>query len=670
MNFMHDNQDGWFDSVHHHRRKSIDWVEASFTFETRYGRQVPSPSSRTHVGTSFGPKSYRAIIALFAIVCTLITGRLGYMQIIRGKDYLAAAEDNRERIVQIPSERGLIFDRKSRSLTKNVPKFSLALIPQNLPKEESARRQLIERLSDVTGKTETEMQEVLDTYGQYSFESIIVEENLDYETALLLEIAAADLPGIIVERGSKREYEAPDIFGLGVSTTQSLAHVIGYLGKLSREDLRLPLADGYVASDFIGKTGLEKIYETYLRGAYGKKRIEVNALGREQRTLAETPPIPGYHITLSIDAAIQQKLESTLQAHLDAQQKSRGAAVAIDPRNGEILALVSLPAYDNNDFSGGISIGKFERYIGDTNRPLFNRAISGAYPSGSTIKPIIAAAGLEEGIITAKTTLQSTGGISVGVWFFPDWLAGGHGATNVAKALAQSVNTFFYYIGGGHNQFEGLGIETIVKYLQWFGFGNVLGIDLPGETSGLVPTKEWKEKNKHEAWYIGDTYNLSIGQGDLLVTPLQIAAMTAAVANGGTLYRPHVVKSITHPLTKNTTAVTPTVIKDGAIAKKHLAVVAQGMRECVQSGSCRRLISLPLSIAGKTGTAQWNERYQNHAWFTSFAPFDSPSIAVTILIEEGGEGSAVAVPVAEDFYRWWFSYTATASASLPVDSDV
>ena len=245
---------------------------------------------------------------------------------------------------------------------------------------------------------------------------------------------------------------------------------------------------------------------------------------------------------------------------------------------------------------------------------------------------------------------------SVGIWFFPDWLAGGHGTTNVVKALAESVNTFFYYIGGGYHSFQGLGVVRIVQFLEQFGFGSHTGIDMPSENGGFLPTEAWKQKTKNEPWYIGDTYNLSIGQGDFLATPLQIANMTAAVANGGTLYQPHIVRSILNPMTNAITPVTPTIIRDGFIDPDHIEIIQLGMRQCVTSGSCRRLNTLPIAVAGKTGTAQWHSERPTHAWFTSFAPYNDPELVLTILIEEGGEGSRAAVPVAEDFYRWWTNY--------------
>lgn len=640
------------------RRSSLEWVEESFTFESNYGRQPATPHSTKHIGGSFHLKSFRLLFFFICAVFIIIVSRIFFVQIVRGESYRLIAEGNRQRVVPIPAERGLIFDRIGRQLTKNVPNFSLAIIPQNLPRETEVRHSLVNKLADLTNKTPQEIWQLIEEYGNYSYESIIIQENLDYETALSIEIAAADLPGISVERGSKRQYLAPTISGLSTpTTTQSLSHVIGYEGKLTKQELDKLYSEGYLPSDTLGKSGIENTYESYLRGTYGKKRIEVNAYGREQRELALTPPVPGYHLTLSIDAAIEQKLEEALRHSLEANHQTKGSAIAIDPKNGEVLALVSLPTYDNNDFSGGITKTKYDQYATNPSHPLFNRAISGTYPSGSTIKPVMAAAALQEGIITPKTSFLSTGGLRVGVWFFPDWLSGGHGATNVFKALANSVNTFFYYIGGGYRQFNGLGIERIVHYLNLFGFGSELGIDLPSEASGFVPTEAWKSKTKKEQWYIGDTYNLSIGQGDLLVTPLQIATMTGAVANGGTIYRPHVIKTITDPVKNTKTQVNPTILRNNLIDENYLAIVRQGMRDCVTGGSCRRLNSLPVEVAGKTGTAQWNQNFPNHAWFTSFAPYNNPQIVVTIMIEEGGEGSSAAVPVAQEFYSWWWTYS-------------
>jgi penicillin-binding protein 2 len=321
----------------------------------------------------------------------------------------------------------------------------------------------------------------------------------------------------------------------------------------------------------------------------------------------------------------------------------RGSAIVMDVRDGSVLALAALPAYDNNVFAGKVSSTAYQLLLENPDRPLFPRAWAGQFPSGSTIKPLIVTAALAEGVVTARTTVTSIGGIHVGPWFFPDWKVGGHGTVNARSAIAWSVNTFFYYVGGGYGGFIGLGVDRLTKWMRAFGLGAETGIDLPGEATGHVPSQEWKQETKNERWYIGDTYNLSIGQGDLLVTPLQMARMTAAVANGGTLVRPHVVMS-------SSTAELPRLDVDASA----LATVRQGMRETVIYGSGRALSVLPVPSAGKTGTAQWNSDKPNHAWYIGFAPFESPEIVVTVLLEEGGEGSSYAVPVAGEILRaWW-----------------
>lgn len=632
-------------------KHAFAWVEESFTFDRPVGRQIVTSKNSAYIGNNFGKRHTALLLGLCCIVFAAILVRLVSLQLIQGEALYLVAEGNRQRIVPIPAERGLIYDRNGKLLTNNVPNFSLALTPQHLPRDKNDRQELVRRLADMTKRPEDDIWRLLDEYGAYSYESIIVQENLDYETALKVQIAAADLPGIHIVRGSKRLYLH------GTPTTMlSLSHLIGYEGKLSREELDALYADGYLPSDVIGKTGIEKTYESYLRGVYGKKRVEVDALGREQSVLAEVAPDPGYHLVLSVDADMQKELETLIRRSLAANKKNRAVAVALDPRNGEILALVSFPPFDNNDFSGGISLEQYTAYLVNSDQPLFNRAIGGTYPSGSTIKPAIAAAALEEAIITPRSVFLSAGGLRIGEWFFPDWQPGGHGWTNVVASLANSVNTFYYYIGGGFEQFHGLGVGKIQEYLARFGFGSELGIDIPGEVSGFLPDEAWKRATKGEEWYIGDTYNLSIGQGDLLVTPLQIAAMTAAIANGGSLYRPHLVTSIRHPVSQKTIEVTPTMIRSNVVNRQHIDTVRLGMRACVGSGSCRRLADLPISVAGKTGTAEWREDRENHGWFTSFAPYDNPKIALTILVEEGGQGSRIAAPIAKEFYYWWWQY--------------
>lgn len=627
------------------KKKSTSWVE-----ETAHIVRASQDytDAEVHFGTQFSRRHLFFIIVFFVLLFGGLLMRIGYIQLVRGKQYAVLAEGNRSREVAIPAERGLIYDRNGVPLTKNIPKLSLVIVPQYVPRDQETRKQIAEKLSTIVDRTPEEIVPLLNEY-------TVLKEDVEYDTALSIYIDAADLPGVQIERGSKRLYVVPDA-GTGVPVTSSvfsLSHILGYESKISKEELLEKRKDGYLLSDFIGKTGLEKSYEPYVRGTYGRRQLEVNTFGREQSVISEISPVPGQHLELTIDSEVQAMLEQLLKEGLEKAKRNSGVAIVMNPQNGEILAMVSLPSFDNNDFSGGISSTTYQGYATDSVRPLFHRAISGMYPSGSTLKPAIASAALQEGIINERTTFLSNGGLRVGQWFFPDWQSGGHGTTDVRKSLAQSVNTFYYYIGGGFGNFTGLGVEKIGSYLRRFGFGNQLGIDIPGEAAGFIPSKEWKENTKKEKWYIGDTYNMSIGQGDVLVTPLQIATMTGAVANNGTVYRPHLVRATIDPVSGKRHDMAPEIDQEAHIDASHLRTVQAGMRDCVVSGSCRRLASVPIAIAGKTGTAQWNSFKENHAWFTSFAPAESPEIVVTILIEEGGEGSRTAVPVADAFYRWW-----------------
>lgn len=658
---MKETLDYLFTDQPNNNSRTNQWVEESVIFEKKIGKQETLPGSGRFIGSGFSYKKSNLLFVTFVFFLGVLFARLVYLQIMHGGAYLNTARGNRERLIRIPAERGLFFDRNGKQLTTNIPNFSLAIVPQDLPREQTKRQGLIKQLSEITHKTPEEIETILDEYGSYSYESIIIQENLDYETALRVQIESTHLPGIYVHIGSKRLYLHPEDVASAttspmVDSTSSLSHVLGYLGKLNKEELDSLYSKGYVPSDSIGKTGVEKSYEDALRGVHGKRIAEVDALGREQTVLSEEPPTPGQHLMLSIDVLMQQKLEEIMQSSMLLLKKKRAAAVVMNPQNGDILALVSFPTFNNNDFSGGISQEVYSQYIDDPDKPLFNRVIGGTYPSGSTVKPGIASAALEEKVITDKTTVLSTGGVRVGQWFFPDWQAGGHGVTDVRKSLAFSVNTFYYYIGGGVGSFTGLGVDLITHYLRQFGFSEALGIDIPGEATGFLPSKEWKEREKGERWYVGDTYNLSIGQGDLLVTPLQIASLTATVANGGTVYQPHVGSALVDPLTSRQSQIPPKIIRNQFISTEHITTVRLGMRDCVVAGSCRRLGLLPFEAAGKTGTAQWSSTQPTHAWFTSFAPFENPEVVITVLVEEGGEGSSAAVPIAYEFYAWWWQY--------------
>jgi penicillin-binding protein 2 len=635
---------------------SLDWVENSFCIGDDSQKSDLVSSGVSHLGSSFSNKKFFFIFLFIVIFFVIIFARLINLQVLKGDYYYNKAENNRQRILPIVAERGLIYDRDGRQLVQNIPNFSLAVIPQDLPKNEEELNKVISKLAQITDSDEEEIKNLIQKYKNYRMESIVIKENVEYEVALKIEVESVDLSGIYIQRGSKRLYlSSQDVLDIedknNYQKNNTLSHVLGYLGKLNESELAELYLQGYLPSDSIGKTGIEKIYEKYLRGIYGKKKIEVNALGKEQNILAEESPVPGDHIKLSINYQMQSDLENIIEKKLKEIGKERASAVVLDPNNGEILALVSYPGFDNNDFSGGISYEKYQNYLENKNKPLFNRAISGNFPAGSVIKPAIATAALEENIINSRSSFLSSGGIQVGDWFFPDWLAGGHGNTNVRQSIANSVNTFYYYIGGGYGNFKGLGIFKINEYLSLFGFSKKTDIDLPAENAGFIPTPEWKTRIKNERWYVGDTYNVSIGQGDLLVTPLQIASMTAIIANNGTYYKPHVLHSIINAKTNTEQIYEKEVVRKDFFDPYNLKLIRLGMEDCVDYGSCRLLKNLNFKTAGKTGTAQWSNNFNTHAWFTSFAPVEKPQIVVTIMVEEGGEGSAVAAPIAYEFYK-------------------
>jgi len=629
-------------------QKNLEWVEENIKInapgdEISEGMGADSGKPKEFLGLVLSQRKLNLFLFFILGILGILFVKAGYLQIIKGSYYRQIAEGNRIRIETISAKRGIIYDRNLKPLVKNIPTFSLYLIPSDFPKEKEKRERAIEYLASVIKTEPSEIEKKLEGVSAYSYNPVLLEENIKYEEAIRLKIESARLSGVDLKLESRREY-----LNGREDNLQSLSHILGYVGKINKDELEE--RDDYISTDFIGKTGVELSYENLLRGKNGKKQIEVDVLGKEKSVIAKDEPIQGKNIILTLDVDLQKKLEEILKKHLEASRKSRAAAIVLNPQNGKIIALISLPAFDNNLFARGISEKDYEFLVNDPDKPLFGRAISGEYPSGSTIKPVIAAAALEEGIIKKSTSFLSTGGLKVSSWFFPDWKAGGHGWTNVTRAIAESINTFFYIVGGGYEEFNGLGVEKIVKYAKLFGFGERLGIDLPSEGNGFLPTKEWKEKTKGERWYIGDTYHLSIGQGDIAVTPLQIAEATAVFANGGTLFRPHLLESVEDSPSSDE----KNIIREDFISKESIEIVRAGLRQTVMSGSAQKLLSLSVTSAGKTGTAEWGEKKPPHAWFTAFAPYENAEIVITVLVEEGEEGSRISLDVAYDFLGWYF----------------
>lgn len=568
--------------------------------------------------------------------------RLFNLQIVSGSQYLQRSDVNRTRIQILEAPRGLFFDRNGNQLVKNVPIFYLAYLPSDFNSQQELEKRL-NIISKVLNIDEAELFATVDKNPKISYQPLPLIDALTYEEVIKLKTSLKDWTGLELGIRGAREYLYKDY----------LSHVLGYLGKISPNEIGDKHYKDYHLTDFIGRSGLELQYEKFLRGIFGKKEVEIDARGKVQKVTEEILPTAGRDIILTIDIDIQRKLFDLLKMQLDKIKLTKAAAIAIDPRNGDVLAVVSFPSYDNNIFSGKVSVSKYQELINNPDLPLFFRPLQGEYPSGSTFKPLIALAALEKGLITPRTTVLSQGGIRIKKWFFPDWKPGGHGLTNLTKAIAESVNTYFYAIGGGYGDIKGLGIDNITNFAKKFYFTKKLGIDYPGEATGFLPSKEWKEKVKKERWYIGDTYNVSIGQGDVLITPLQITNFMAYLANGGVMYRPHFLKAIkmsNGEIKENK----PEIIVNDVAQQQNISAVREGLKATVDWGSARSLRFLyPFVVAGKTGTAQVGGDKQPHAWFTSFAPYKNPTIALTILIENGKGGSQNAVPVAREFYKWY-----------------
>lgn len=606
---------------------------------------------KNFVGSSFKRKNSKVFLIVIFFLLSFLLARVFYLQAIKGDYYFNIAEGNRIKTKIIKANRGIIYDSEMKQLVYNRPNFFIEIVPNDffLNNNYDKTTDAVGFISKIFGKEEDsdfkeKLKNSLQNIDLESKKPLIIIENIDYQSAMKIVDNIKQMPGIDMKIGDNREYLLPE----------SISHWIGYTGKISEKEFEKNKEKGYFLNDYIGKSGLEKEYENILRGKDGEKKVEVDALGKEKKIISQSDSKSGSSLLLSIDYDLQKYSEKILKERLKEEKKTKGVIIALNPQNGEILALVSLPSFSANDFACKIDSEKFQSLIDDPDKPLFDRSIKGEYPSGSIIKPVIASSALEEGIITEWTTFLSTGGIRIGSWFFPDWRAGGHGRINVKTAIADSVNTFFYIVGGGYENFDGLGVAKIKKYGEKFGLNAPTGIDLPYEESGFLPSKEWKQKTKNEQWYIGDTYHLAIGQGDLLITPIQASVFTSIVANRGTFYKPHLVKEILDEENKVIKKINSEIVRDNFISKKNINIVAQGMRDCVAKGSCRILNSLPIKSAGKTGTAQHIKDKDPHAWFVCFAPFDNPEIALTVLIEEGGGGASVAAPIAKEILQWYF----------------
>jgi penicillin-binding protein 2 len=592
----------------------------------------------TSVGKFFVDSKITIFFFILVSFLFILWSRSFYLQVIQGDYFLDIAEGNRIRQEIVKANRGLVYDRFGNLLLKNISHFFLYIDKNNLATDETEKNTFLTNLSSILMIEPAIISERLEAEKS---NKVLVYENVPYEQAMKLILLAESEHALEINYEPRRQYF--DYLGLG--------HVLGYLGSVSEADLDKD--KNYRYNDKLGKTGLELIYEDTLRGQDGVREIEVDALNRAKNIIAWNEPVDGHDMTLTIDAAAQAKLYEVMANNAKNFDKPKMAAVVLDVQDGGILAMMSLPIFDNNIFTSSLDQEKYNSILTDPSNPLLNRVVAGTYPFGSVFKPVVAAAALQENLIDQNFSVQSTGGVQIGNNFFPDWRPSGHGKTNVRWALADSVNTFFYTVGGGNNQWlqEGLGMEKIVNYAHLFGMEKTTGIDINGEVAGFLPTKEWKEQSLGERWYLGDTYNLSIGQGYLLGTPLQ-AAMIMSYFATGKVYQPHFIKSVQKGDQVDTYQAS--VMLENLIDADNLELIRQGLRETVVSGTAQSLQSVSVEVAGKTGTAQFNSNKTPHSWFASFAPYNDPKIVTLVLVEEGGD-RGLAVTVARQFLEWYFA---------------
>lgn len=618
----------------------LDWVESSFEPQKDHDQ-----TTQEFLGVSVRRRTVSLFFLSMVVAVGMVFAKTAYLQTVQGPLMASKAESNKVRLITIPAMRGVIYDRNHDILASNTAHFILTIVPADLPRDTVTRDAQFVALSELAQKTPDQLKTLIKNPSSY--EPIMIAEGFSYEQAMKFAVLTAPMPGVSLISNARRSYDYRQAL--------SLAHILGYTGVVSEQDLD-DHPGRYLSKDQIGKTGIERTYDEVLRGKHGEQYVEVDAVGRIQHIIATTPAQNGDNLILTIDSALQKVAEDTLRTILTKLNRTKGSVIVSHPATGDILAMVSLPSFDGNLFAQGISVSEYEALSTDKNQPLFSRAVSGEYPSGSTVKPLVALAALQEQIVSPRTTVQSTGGIRIGQWFYPDWKTGGHGVTNVYKAIAESVNTYFYTVSGGFEDMKGLGVERLRSYYELFGLGAKTGIDLPGEAAGFVPSPDWKEAVIKEPWYVGDTYHMGIGQGDLRVTPLQIHMTSAYFANSGYDVVPHVVRAAESGNTKELRILPFAKHVQGVGTASNISVIRDALHQTVtsSSGSGRMLQSLPVSAAGKTGTAQWSLDKDPHVWFTGWAPFEKPEVAITVLLEEGEDEALPAVQITNTILSWYF----------------
>ena len=593
-----------------------------------------------------------------ALLLLILFGRFFYLQVIRHDYYQTLAEKNRISVVPIVPNRGLILDRNGVVLAQNYSGNTLELTPSKLNASLDDTLTALGQLIEVTPKDLKRFKKQMAE--SRNFETLMLKNNLSEAEVARFVAQQYRFPGVEVRARMFRDYPLKE----------QAAHLVGYIGRLNQGDLDQLAEDdllgNYRGTDYIGRTGLEQSYEDELHGETGVEQVEVDSSGRAVRVLSRTPPTQGSTLVLSIDAKLQQVADEAFGDY-------RGALVAIDPRNGEVLAMVSKPGFDPTLFIDGIDFDNWNELNNSPDRPLNNRALRGVYPPGSTIKPFYALAAQFFGVRKPDFRIPDNGIFTLPskTHEYRDWKTGGHGWVDLFRSIVVSCDIYYYGLA------MDLGMERMANYLGRFGFGKKTGIDLgrpteggyEGEASGLIPTANWKQKRYKQRWYGGDTVAAGIGQGYILVTPLQLAAATAALANTGVGYRPHLVREIRASKPEDSERITPEVSTDAKLDPAHFDLVRRAMIAVTQPGGTAVVAAAgaPYQIAGKTGTAQvvgvkqgekydasrLQERHRDHAWFMAFAPADNPKIAVAVLAENGGHGGGTAGPIARKVFDYY-----------------
>ena len=562
------------------------------------------------------PKPVRSLsrFLVFALVVVLgvsgLTARLFYLQIVDGGRLATLSTRNRTVVDAIKAPRGVIYDRTGRALVSNVATFVVKLRPSDLPLEQ--RPGVVDRLAALLGMSAAEINATIDGNPGSTFDLVRLAGDVDEQTARLISETGADLPGVEVDVEARRQYADGPL----------MSQILGYTGPVNGDQLKTLKDAGYLPDDLIGKGGIEAEYETQLRGVYGSENVERDASGRRTQVLQTISDArPGDSLTLTIDTKEQQYAQKAMLWAMKTVGIKRGVVIAMNPQTGEILALVSLPTFDNNVFARGISNADYAKLLNNPDKPLLNHAIQAHYPPGSTYKLVAGTGALADKKITAKTKIATKGYLTLGSTRFYDWNHRGFGACDIYCGFGHSSDTFFFQMAGK------LGIDRLAYWANQYGFGHPTGIDLPGEVSGIVPSNQWKQDVLGAKIFAGETYQAGIGQGYDVVTPIQLINAYATLANGGTLYQPQLVREIIGPDGKVVRPFAPKILHKMAVPAGVLQIMRNAARNTVTLRHTYNLVELPVKVAGKSGTAEFGTRDSKgrlpfHSWFVGFVPKD------------------------------------------------